>query len=479
MPELKRRMAERAPGAATARRTRYDPGMNEQVTPASDWTDESTLGANYWDHVEAMLARYDRALERAGAAHAVVFSGAAKTKFLDDNNYPFQANPHFVAWLPLTANPGCYLVNTPGETPVLIFHQPRDYWHAAPAAPSGYWTSYFDIRIVHDPDEVATHLPAEREKCILLGEIDNDAHAFGIERVNPASALNILDFARSTKTAYELECMRAASRRAVAGHRAAEAAFRDGDSEFGIHLAYCAAVGQTDTELPYGNIVALNEHGAILHYQHQSRTRPADSRSFLIDAGASVNGYAADITRTYSRNGGLFADLIVRMDEMQQDLTNALKPGVDYKEMQAQTHRQIAALLVDVGLARGSAEALMSSGVTTAFFPHGLGHFLGLQVHDVGGFLADETGTTIDRPPDHPFLRLTRELEADHVLTVEPGLYIIDLLLDDLEGTPGADMIDRGTIDALRPYGGIRVEDNVRITGDGCENLTRDAFAGK
>lgn len=455
------------------------PDMPASNNNNGHWADEAAMAAAYWDHVETMMARHDAALERAGAAHAVIFSGAPKLKFLDDNYYPFRPNPHFLSWLPLTAHPYCYLVYTPGETPVLVYYQERDYWHAPPAKPTGFWTSYFDIRIVHEFDQIAAALPAARDKCILLGEIEDAAQAFGIERVNPATALNMLHYARSVKTGYELECLRAASRRAVAGHRAAEAAFRDGASEFDIHLAYCRAVGQTEKDLPYGNIIALNEHGAILHYQHQSPDVPEPLRSFLIDAGASVNGYAADVTRSYARRPGPFADLIQRVDELQQAIVAEVAAGVNYADLHLGTHERIAGLLVELGLANGSPEALISNGVTATFYPHGLGHFLGLQVHDVAGFMADDTGRTVDPPSGHPFLRLTRTLEPDHVLTIEPGLYVIDLLIENLEGTPGRKMLNDDAVAALRPYGGVRVEDNVRVTEGGCENLTRDAFAAQ
>ena len=346
-----------------------------------------------------------------------------------------------------------------------------------PAAPSGYWTSYFDIRIVHTLEEVARHLPEERDKCILIGEIDEPEHAHGIERINPTSALNLLHFARAAKTPYEIECMKAASRRGVAGHRAAETAFHRGGTEFEIHLAYCEAVGQSEKDLPYGNIIALNEHGAILHYQHQSTSRPEGHRSFLIDAGATVNGYASDITRTHAYDRGEFADLIAAVDDMQQAIVGEVRAGIDYAALHAAAHEKIAALLLDAGLVTGSVDALIANGVTAAFYPHGLGHFLGVQVHDVGGFMADESGTTIDRPPEHPFLRLTRRLEADQVLTIEPGIYIIDMLLDNLRDTPGHAMLNQDRIDWLRPYGGIRIEDNVRVLENGRENLTRDAFS--
>ena len=90
--------------------------------------------------------------------------------------------------------------------------------------------------------------------------------------------------------------------------------------------------------------------------------------------------------------------------------------------------------------------------------------------------MKDESGTRIEPPGDHPFLRLTRVLDEDMVLTIEPGLYVIDLLLDALRDTPGASLVNWKTVDWLRPFGGIRIEDDVRVLAGGRENLTRDAF---
>ena len=122
-------------------------------------------------------------------------------------------------------------------------------------------------------------------------------------------------------------------------------------------------------------------------------------------------------------------------------------------------------------------DTLIETGVTTAFFPHGLGHLLGIQVHDVGGHMGDDTGTVVDPPSDHPHLRMTRALEQDQVMTIEPGLYVIDMLIENLKDSAGYELVDQKTLDWLRPYGGIRIEDDVRVLEDGCENLTRDAFA--
>ena len=215
------------------------------------YTDKNpALGTLYGSHLQTIASRHDQALEQAGASHAVIYSGNPKLAFLDDYHHPFKANPHFISWAPLTALPFSYIVYTPGETPVLIYYQPHDYWHVVPGEPDGYWAGHFDIRVVHSIDEIAAHLPTHAEKCIAIGEFDDNATAFGIDRINPTTAINILHFARGTKTDYELAVMRLAADRAAAGHLAAEAAFREGMSEFDIHRAYCKATSHTDPELP-------------------------------------------------------------------------------------------------------------------------------------------------------------------------------------------------------------------------------------
>jgi Xaa-Pro dipeptidase len=460
------------PGSPAVLTQGYYPTMT-----ANQFVDDVALAAQYPAHIKALNSRHDRALEKAGAGHAIIFSGALRPVFLDDYYYPFKANPHFVSWLPLTTMPLCYLVHTPGEKPLLVYYQEKDYWHSPPIDPSGYWTAFFDIRVVHEFDHIAAQLPADRDQCIFIGEAHDDLHRMGVERVNPTTAMNILHFGRGSKTEYEVECMRQASRRGAAGHVAAEQTFRDRRSEMDIHLTYCRTVEQNENELPYGNIIALNQHGSVLHYQHQQRTAPDNPRSFLIDAGAQVHRYASDITRTYAFDDGEFSELVDGFNTLQLELVSEVKVGVDFADLHVQAHRKIAGFLTEHEFAQGSTDALLESGVTSAFFPHGLGHLLGVQVHDVGGFMGDENGNIIDRPSGHPFLRLTRILEENMVLTIEPGIYVIDMLLENLKGTPANAMVNFRQVERLRPYGGIRIEDNVRVLQGSCENLTRDAFA--
>jgi Xaa-Pro dipeptidase len=433
----------------------------------------------YAAHLNVLKTRADAALERAGLDHLVVPSGTLHYQLFDDRDYPYAANPQFKAWLPLTRNPGSWLVHTPGERPRLVYLQPHDYWHVVPEAPNGYWLEHFDVVVIREPDEAQQHLPKNATRCAILGEAQSALGKYGaFAPNNPPAVVDYLEYHRAFKTPYEIAMMREATRHGVRGHRAAERAFRAGASEFGIHLAYCQAVGQDPNELPYGNIVALNEHGAVLHYTDFARLPPKPVRSFLIDAGASHGGYASDITRTYAADTGAeFQSLVAAVDAAQQTMGAQVRAGADYKQLHLDAHLALAAILKDFGVIKVSPEGALASGVSSAFFPHGLGHGIGLQVHDVAGFAASDAGGTIAKPDGHPYLRLTRVLEPGMVVTIEPGIYFIDMLLEKLKRDGHADAVDWSRVDAFRPYGGIRIEDDVVCTDGEPVNLTREEFA--
>lgn len=430
----------------------------------------------YRDHLDAIKRSADAALEATGHDHLVIAAGAPKTCFLDDRHYPFRPNPHFKHWVPLTDHPFCWIAYTPGARPVLAYYQPEDFWHLPPAAPSGAWVDQFDIRIVADPAEAAAHLP-RTGRVAVIGEADAALDGALPVPNNPEGVLNRLHWRRATKTPWELSQMRQASRVAVAGHLAARAAFLDGASELGIHRAYLAATGHSDISLPYGNIVGLNEHGAVLHYQYQQAQAPAEHRSLLIDAGAEVAGYASDITRTWGNGDADFEALVTAVDRVQLALVDGVRAGADYGRLHIDAHHRLAGVLADLGIVRMAPEAMVDQGVSASFFPHGLGHLIGLQVHDVGGFQAGPDGGRIERPEGHPYLRLTRPLEAGMVVTIEPGIYFIDAFLQALRAGPHAVAVDWAKVDHLRRFGGVRIEDDVACTSGAPENLTRDAFA--
>jgi Xaa-Pro dipeptidase len=377
-----------------------------------------------------------------------------------------------MSWVPVVDNPHCFIVYTPGSKPRLVYYQPVDYWYKVAGAPNGYWTGAFDIRVIADPNHARQQFPSSG-RTAFLGEPEEELKTGD---VNPPALLERLHWERSWKTDYEIECINEANVRGARGHKAAERAFRAGATEYEIHIEFLRASDQAEDELPYNNIIALNENAAVLHYHGHDR-RKLTPHSFLIDAGAQINGYASDITRTYSRNGDEFGALIAAMDKMQLELCAMVKPGVSYPDIHFAAHHKIAAILSQFGFVNLDPDAIVEKGISTPFFPHGVGHFLGLQVHDVAGFMADPSGKTIPRPEGHPYLRLTRKVEPRFVFTIEPGLYFIEPLLAELQKSENAQYVNWPKVDAFRKYGGVRIEDNVVVTESGHENLTRKAFA--
>ena len=428
-------------------------------------------------HLAALCERTAQALSACGFAGLLVHSGSPLTVFEDDRTYPFAAHAPFKVWVPLSDAPDSFIWFEPGSRPRLILSQPRDYWYQPAALPRGYWVRHFEVLPVPDGAAARAALPKDLSRAAYIGDPTPEVAGWGPAAVNPRALMRMLDYDRAVKSPYELLCMREANRLGARGHLAATRAFAAGASEFEIELEFLTACGLREQELPYNPIIALNQGGSVLHYQLLDRQPPRERHSLLIDAGAEFAGYASDITRTYSYRDADFRALIGRMDELQQRLCAGVRAGVDWREVQLEAHRQTAGLLVESDLVRCSAEEAVASGVTRVFLPHGIGHLLGIEVHDVGGFMRTRGDGDIPRPEGHPYLRLTRVLESGFVVTMEPGIYFIPQLLEAARADDRQSRcIHWPRVAALMKFGGIRIEDDLAITPAGCENLTRDAF---
>ncbi|MBA3455952.1 MAG: Xaa-Pro dipeptidase, partial [Deltaproteobacteria bacterium] len=428
-----------------------------------------SYATTYPAHLEYLQHGYEAAMAEHGYDAVILCGGAAapKSRF-DDQSWPLCPTPAYAHWCPLV-EADAFVVIRAGSRPTLVRTVVDDFWETTPPPESDHFWSGFTVVEVK-PGMAGDVLPGGR-----VAVITRDQGTSPPGSVNPPALIAAIDLLRTKKTAYEIECLAEASRRAVLGHRHVAELFRTGTpSELDLHLAYLGASEQDEARAPYQNIVALGAHTAILHYVAYTRERITGDTSFLIDAGAKVLGYGSDITRTYVRgtesSAKRFAELLERVDACQQDIIRRIRPGLPYEDLHDEPHRLLAVALRDLGIGRGSVDELVSRGITRALFPHGLGHSLGITVHDAG---------LKPRPPrgENKFLRNTSVIEAGQVFTIEPGIYVIDGLLGPLQSDDRRELVDWSAIADFRRFGGIRIEDNVLVEASGTRNLTREAFA--
>jgi Xaa-Pro dipeptidase len=344
-----------------------------------------------------------------------------------------------------------------------------------------HWQGAFDIVDVREgAASMQEHLGGRARMAFVGDEPAGLSWGFSPEQVNPPALLAALDQERTLKTPYEVLCLTEANRRAAAGHERVAEVFREraGEcSELDLHLCFLVATGQDDADTPYKNIVAVGHHAATLdHVAYTRRPGKPSSASLLLDAGARFCGYASDISRTYVQGSDaaytVFAELLAGMDALQRDLCERIRVGLPFEDLHEQSHYEVAALLRRTGVVRLGEEEMVSQGVTRTFYPHGLGHSLGVQTHDVGC-------AKIPPRPRNPYLRTTLTIAEAQVFTIEPGLYFMPRLLEELQAGPSAGAVNWPLVRQLQQFGGIRVEDDVVVTGQAtARNLTREALPG-
>ena len=429
------------------------------------------LTAPFLDHLRVRLDYAEQAMAAHGFDALVISSGQPMGYFADDQDAPFVAVPHFRHYCPL-AGPHHVLKLEPGKRPLLVRYAPEDFWYEQLPLGAPFWLQGFDL--VEAPSLEAVWAAVGRPaRAAYLGNEADPAGQAGLE-LNPPGLTTFLDWGRSFKTPYEVLCLEQATVRGARGHAAARAAFLAGASELEIHYAFVQAVESLEFELAFPSIVALDEKGATLHYENKRRT--GNGRTLLLDCGARTLGYASDITRTTPAPAcdPRFQALVAGMERNQRELAAAVRPGLPFGDLHHLSHLKLAALLQAQGILDAEPEAAVDLGLTRPFYPHGLGHLLGIQVHDVAGKLAGPDGSVAPPPAQHPALRTTRPLEPGHVVTIEPGCYFIPMLLRPFRQNGHAGRFNWKLIDELSPFGGIRVEDDVLVTATGGRNLTRE-----
>lgn len=429
-----------------------------------------SLAALFLDHLKVRQAYAEQAMAAHDFECLVIGSGAPFTYFADDQDAPFNTVPHFRHYCPLTG-PHHLLKLQPGLKPLLVRCAPEDFWYEQQPLGTPFWLDGFDV--VEVPSvEAAWAALGSPARAAYIGNED-PARIHGIAE-NPPGLTAFLDWGRSTKTPYEVHCLEQASARGARGHAAGRRAFLAGASELEIHYAFVQAVESLEHELAFPSIVALDEKGATLHYENKRDFRKG--RTLLLDCGARTLGYASDITRVTTAPGcdPRFVQLVAGMERNQKELASAVAPGLPFGDLHHQSHLKLAALLQENGILAADPAQAVELGLTRPFYPHGLGHLLGIQVHDVAGKLAGPDGSFAPPPARHPTLRTTRTLEPGLVITIEPGCYFIPMLLRPYRENGLGRHFNWKLIDELSPLGGIRIEDDVLVTATGGRNLTRE-----
>ena len=297
------------------------------------------------------------------------------------------------------------------------------------------------------------------------------------DRSEPALVARLragLSRVRRPKDAVELERMRVAERATRAAFAAAVPLLRDGVSEREVQVEMeVAALRAGGDAMAYDTIVGGGTNSAVLHFYPSDR-RFSTGELVLIDAGAEFRQYASDITRTYPVGGQLGAEQrdlhsLVRAAELAA--IERCAAGTEWRDVHRTAALVIAEGLVAHGILRGAPDSLVDGGAVSLFFPHGVGHLVGLGVRDAGGVLPERQSD----PPPYPNLRIDLPLEPGMVVTVEPGIYFVPALLEDPQlRSRHRDEVVWDRVDRMLDFGGIRIEDNVLITDGGHEVLTEN-----
>jgi Xaa-Pro aminopeptidase len=433
----------------------------------------------------ASVARRERLAKLLGGRPALIAAGAPRPRNYAANLYPYRASSHFLYLfgLPLRGGLGVY----DGAAFTLYLPEPdpdQALWEGPPATFEAIAEAtgcpvrpLARLAASVRGRAVATLAAPDAATCLEQSRLLNREIRPGVIDVLDAPLAEAMITLRlNHDEAAIVELRRAAEATAIA-HRAGMAATRPGMNAAVVRAAMEAELVARGLGCAYPSIVT--PHGEILHserYDHQLRAGDL----LLADVGAETEGgWAGDVTRTWPVSGRFSPtqrDFYQVVLEAQRRAIAAVGPGTRYRNVHVLACQTLAAGLVDLGILRGDPIALAADGVVALLFPHGVGHLIGLDVHDMED-LGDRAGYAPGRERAKEFglraLRLDRDLAPGMAVTVEPGLYRVDSILNDPALTKVAgDRLDRGKLAAFADVRGIRIEDDVLVTASGRQVLT-------
>ncbi len=410
----------------------------------------------------------------------VVFIQGAETmyRYKTDYEFPFRQESNF--WYLTGANEAdCSLILDLKKEEYHLFVPKRDaqyaVWHGYVKTKEQYQEQYKPDHLHYQNDilHVLNTIKPETVYCLTDEQaefIEDLDRGFTVET---EALVDALTFCRVIKTDWELDQMREACRVNDLAYLEVMKSIKPGMNEYEVKAIFNKV--QLENGLlqdAYNGIFASGVNASILHYV-ENTSSVNDGDLFLMDAGFECNGYAADYTRTFPANGKfseIQAGIYQAVLNAHTEVIESIRPGVKMEDLHLMAARIMMGGLKKLGIIQGEIDDIMEQNIFALFFPHGLGHFLGLDTHDVGGY--PKGVEKIDRP-GIKFLRTRRELLPGMVITIEPGIYFVPAVLElALENPEQSKFLNAAKVKSLLGFGGVRIEDNIVVTEDGYENLT-------
>lgn len=421
-----------------------------------------------------------RALAARFSDPAVFFAGAAPPRNYAANTYLFRPNSHYV-YFGGPAEEGAALLFEGGKWTLFAHPPDRDdaLWHGA-RPPLSTLTEKFAVDAVRPVDELAARLKQIGDVASLSPRLHREGYDDALARADAPRAVALAESVIAVRLAHDdaaIAQLRSAAVASSRAHVAGMRATRGATTEHEVCAAITHELYRHGMQDAYGPIVTVR--GEVLHnHSHDGRLAPGDL--LLCDVGGETpEGWASDITRTWPVSG-TFSPTQRAIYEIvlaaQLAAIDRVRPGVRYREAHEAAKRVLVEGLVSLGILRGDVDGLLERGAAALFFPHGIGHLLGLDVHDMED-LGDRAGYAPGRTRSARFgdryLRLDRDLAVGMAVTIEPGFYQVPEILGDAELTKdvGADL-DRTALAKFADVRGIRIEDDVLCTAGDPEILT-------
>lgn len=435
-------------------------------------------------HKDIYIARRERLLKSVDSGLLLIMGNNDSPMNYKDNIYQFRQDSNFLYFFGLAEPQMAATLDTASGEVVLYGYDytiddivwvgpTKSLLDKANQVGVSKVKSIADLKSDLERAKEVHYLPSYRDdRTIFLSEAMGKSVA-EIKQGHSDSLIKAVISQRSIKSSEEVAEMEKAVNITRKMHLEAMRATRVGRYEYEVVAEITRKYKRAHTELAYPVIFSVN--GQTLH-NHSHANLMQDGQIVLNDSGASNSMfYAGDITRVIPVNGRFSSqqkeiyDIVL---EMETSVIDSLKAGDLYQDHHIASNKVMLSGLRDLGLVKGDVEEMSALGVGGLFMPHGLGHMIGLDVHDMEDLGEDLVGysTEVSRPQQLGLksLRLARRLEEGFVLTVEPGIYFIPELINKYKAEKQfVDFVDYGKLESYLSFGGIRIEDNVHVSSNG------------